>query len=1382
MGQPVSLDDIFARSGLTSAQLAIWFAQKLRPDAPMYNMGSFLLLPPDMSPAHFEQALDAMVQRADAFRTVVREEDGVPQPVVLPAIDYTVEHLDFTSESDPVAALEAWGLEQVHRPYNLAQRLFNMALARIGDDRYVWFIGQHHLITDGVTMDILADRLVAFAALARDGRLDTAPAFPSYADYAAFECSQRRAARERADEVPSTSGGDEPLPPLVFYGREADRDSTETARLAVELGEDRAQALLRLADDPRVTAKTRHASLFNILAAVLFAYLHRVSGNCRLSVGSMHHNRKDPRFRDTVGMFVGALPLQVSVDDGETFLSLIDKVREDALASRRSAPGVVMARQQDHAYDVVINYQVADIIDTLDTPMQTKWVYCGHGVEVLALQVLRFGQANRFRLLLDFGCDVFPETQRPRARDHFLTLLDAALADPANLVAEAPIMPAAERALTLDEWNRTEAPYPDRTTVSDLIARQAERRPDAVAVSCDGVSLTYRELDARANQLAHYLQGLGVKPEGITAICVEKSVEMVTTTLATLKAGGAYLPLDPAYPPDRLAYMLEDSGARVLLTMSHLADRFPDTGAETVCIDTDWDRIEQMRPDAVEDGPTPGSLAYMIYTSGSTGRPKGALIEHRGLCNMMKALIHGFAISEDSVVLQFASFSFDMSVSDIFTALGAGARLCVVPQETVSSLSDLKRLMKEEEATVVVLPPAMLRLLDPDEFPSVRTVVSAGERCPVDVANRWLGRCRFLNGYGPTETTACATLAHCTEHLDEAPPIGRPIANVRTYVLDANGQPTPIGVPGEMYIGGAGVGRGYLNQPELTAERFLPDPFAATPGARMYRTGDLVRYRDSGVIEFLGRTDDQVKVHGHRIELGEIETALDLHPGVKASAVVPRRDNGHHRLVGYIVADSDGDLSPEALRGHLYDRLPTHMVPRQFVFIDALPLTDNGKVDREALPEPESNGNGTGADSRDAHPRTFTEERLATIWRDVLRIDALGVHDSVFDLGADSLAVIQAVDMARHAGLSLDPRDVYHWPTVAGLAAAVDGARTADVHLVPGGAEYPAVVPIKPSGTKPALFCIAPLGGVTFPYYNLLPHFDEDRPLYALQDPGLEDGVPSPESMNELAVYYIEAMRSIQPEGPYLIGGWSFGGLVAFEMACQLEAAGHEVALLALMDTGSVSQNRKANGWLREYSDALKMTAMITFWVFRHGGPYIRDGVYLLLSPFRKKKAGSGPRPSFGEYIRWAWLDVLQRFFLKEAGVAQALPKDSELLKVRQPTIRKIINVSTANAKALRRYVPQQYDGKVTLFKAKNQPIKTRVTSDATMGWGELTSQPVDIRPIDGNHVVIFREPYIRSFAEALRTCVDEISAPSDEAETTGVHEDGAALSRAVPD
>jgi amino acid adenylation domain-containing protein len=691
-----------------------------------------------------------------------------------------------------------------------------------------------------------------------------------------------------------------------------------------------------------------------------------------------------------------------------------------------------------------------------------------------------------------------------------------------------------------------------------LFEAQVERSPEAIALVFEDRELTYAELNSQANRLAHLLIGRGIGPENLVALALPRSAEMIIALLGVLKAGAAYLPLDADYPAERLAYMLRDAQPPCVLTTARIAERLPEGGVQLVLDHPTTAGALAQSPetnpsDAERTGPlSPHNPAYVIYTSGSTGTPKGVVVAHAGIPSLAAASIDHLAITPKARILQFASLSFDVSLSEVAIALVSGATLALPAKEQRTG-EPLARFLRSRGITHALVPPAVLASL-PDDL-SLETLVVGGEPSSPDLVSRWSKGRRMINVYGPTETTVCATMS---EPLSGTivQLIGRPIWNTRVYVLDGGLRPVPVGVRGELYIAGAGLARGYLNRPALSAERFVADPSGA-PGTKMYRTGDLARWRGDGELEFLGRADQQLKIRGFRIEPGEIEAVLLGHPAVAQAAVIAREDRqGDKRLVGYVVAQSGQPADPALLRSHVAQSLPDYMVPGAIMVLEALPLTPNGKLNRKALPVPDFR-TSSGATWR--APRIAREEILCGLFAETLAVPQVGIEDNFFELGGHSLLATRLVSRIRATlGVELPIRSLFEAPTVAELAERLD--------LNTNQKSLGVVLPLRPSGNLPPLFCVHPAGGLSWCYSGLLQYIRADYPIYGLQARSYNQPEIVPQTLQEMVADYLDQIRAIQPGGPYHLLGWSFGGLVAYSLASLLQLQGEQVALLALLD------------------------------------------------------------------------------------------------------------------------------------------------------------------------------------------------------------------------
>jgi len=642
-----------------------------------------------------------------------------------------------------------------------------------------------------------------------------------------------------------------------------------------------------------------------------------------------------------------------------------------------------------------------------------------------------------FEATFEFNTDLFNPATIERLLDHFELLLEAIGTDPAKPVAQLPVMRQEELSQMLQSWNATQAVFPADICMHQWFEQIAARTPDAPALVFEGEELTYAELNFRANQLAYYLHREGLNEEHLIGICMERSLEMAIGILATLKAGCAFVPLDPIYPVERLAFMIEDSNLTLLLSQSALEQQVAAFNVRTIFVDAEWPQIAQENTANLNLPLMPENLAYVIYTSGSTGKPKGTMLQHQGWCNLARAQQLALGVGPGKRILQFSSLSFDASVWEIVMALLSGATLCLTRRDMLLTGQGLAEVLKQERITTVTLPPSVLAVVPESALPDLSEIITAGEACTPDLVARWLDGRKFFNAYGPTETTVCASVFPVLGKLTQNPPIGKPIANFQLYILNPALEPVPIGVPGELHIGGTGIARGYLNRPELTAEKFIPDPFSSVPGRKLYKSGDLARFLPDGNIEFLGRIDHQVKIRGFRIELGEIDAVLAKHPEVVDTLVLVREDRpGDKRIVAYLVPKPGIELSSRELRAYLKKDLPEYMLPAAFIILDEFPLTPNGKIDRRALPAPAQSR--TELESAYVAPANETEIKLAEICKDLLNLQRVGIHDNFFELGGHSLLATQFMSRIREVfEVELPLRTLFESPTIAELAMKI---------------------------------------------------------------------------------------------------------------------------------------------------------------------------------------------------------------------------------------------------------------------------------------------------------------------------------------------------------
>ncbi|MCP4701299.1 MAG: amino acid adenylation domain-containing protein, partial [Gammaproteobacteria bacterium] len=1028
------------RSGdlpLSFGQERMWFVEQLAPGNPAYNIPDAVRFTGSLKPAVLERVFQEILRRHEVLRTAFTMADGKTVQVIaadaalrLPITD--LQRLPAGKQSAEVLRLAR---EEALRPFDLRKApLLRVALLRLALEEYVLLATMHHIVSDGWSLGVFRREMTALYQAYASGAPSPLPELPvQYADFTVRQRkSERRLETQRSYWIQQLAK----LPPLNLP---TDRthppvQSFRGARHAFKFSRRLTAALNEL-------SRQSGASLFMTLLAGFAVLLSRYSNQDDVAIGSPIACRNHKEIEALIGFFVNTLVFRVDLSENPDFRKLLGRVRKlafDAYANQ-DLPFEQLVEELHPQRDLTRNPLVQAVFAFQNTPAPPRLLLRGLRISPLELdnetvrldlEVHLWEIEGELRGHIDYCTDLFDAGTVARMAEHFRNLLEGAAADPERRIWELPLLSATERRRLLAEWNNTDAEYPRNKCIHQLFEAQAERSPDATAAVFQQQSLTYRELNARASQLAHFLRGQGVGPEVLAGICMERSLDMIVGVLGILKAGGAYVPLDPAYPKERLAFMQEDSQVSVLLTQKSLTKRLSSQRVQIICIDTEEKRIFRERADNPVSSVSAKNQAYVIYTSGSTGRPKGVSLMHQGLCNLAMAQIRLFDVQPDSRLLQFASLSFDASIWEIVMALCSGARLCMGSADALLPGPNLLRLLEKQGVTHVMLPPSALAVLPCHHpLPALRTIVVGGEACSPELAASWSEDRRFFNAYGPTESTVCAVAGEYVKGSGKLS-IGRPIANTRVYILDAHLQPVPVGVSGELHIGGVGLARGYLNRPELTEEKFISNPFDEEPGARLYKTGDLARYLPDGRIEFLGRMDNQVKIRGFRIESGEIETMLALHPDVREAVAVVREDTANDkRLVAYVVPDREREIAADMLRDFLKQKLPAYMIPSSFAVLEAFPLTPNGKIDRKALPVPE------GPQRAYVMPQTELEQIIAVVWQEVLSVDKAGIHDNFFDLGGHSLLIARTqARLQDRLAMKIPMVDLFKHPSIHALA------------------------------------------------------------------------------------------------------------------------------------------------------------------------------------------------------------------------------------------------------------------------------------------------------------------------------------------------------------
>jgi amino acid adenylation domain-containing protein len=1275
-------------------QERLWFVCQLDPASPAHHLAAALHLRGQLDLAALGLALSEVTGRHGSLRTRFPSDDGQPRREVTSpgSVEPPVEQMKSDSPEGVERRAIVWATQEAKQPFDLASGpLFRAKLLRLSDDDHWLLLSTHRIVCDEASVGIILVELRQLYVAFSEGR--TSPLGPS-ADYS--ETVRRHRERLADQGLEDLLGFWNPRvgknPPVLELPADRLRPAVQTSRgatVSVVIPPSVVRDLAVLSDSKDRPIPAGLLAAFSVL-------LQRYSGATRLLLGIEVDGRDNQVSEAVVGPLANAVVVEADLFDDLSFTELVRQLSRtlDEALSRRELPFelLIEALKPDRRLSHSPVFQV--LVRTAAPRAHTQqWGKVDVEMIDLDLGVARFDltfvvneRDEGVVCDLEYNADLFDADRILRMGGHLLTLLEAAVANPSTTVRSLPLLTPAERVQQLVDWNDTAAPFPADRCTHELFEEQAKMSPHFVAVQCDGISLSYDELDKQSNQLAHWLRDQGIGPDAPVGLCLERSVNMLVALLGVLKAGAAYVPLDPAYPPDRIAFMLEDVEAKVLLTSSHLLERLSLGDERVLCVDRDWSEVTclpDQRPDPLA---SPSNLAYVIYTSGSTGKPKGVRIPHRALVNLLCSFRDIIAIGVEDAFLAVTSLSFDIAGLELFLPLIVGARVVLATRDEATDGPRLRRLLASSGATILQGTPATWRLLIEAGWEGGTPLVAlcGGEALARDLAASLVARASVAwNLYGPTETTIWS----CAYRLDAPPesavPIGRPIANTEVYLLSPALQPVPVGVPGELYIGGYGLAAGYHHRPDLTGERFIAHPFNEQRDARLYRTGDLASYRPDGVIEFLGRVDDQVKVRGFRIELGEIEANLMKHAAIRAAVVVAREHRGELRLVGYVIPIGGDTPSTADLRAWLSRSLPEHMLPELIVSLSTLPLTPNGKVDRRALPDPEVSGRVRMAARVPASNRE--EEELLEIWQKLLGLnDPIGVTDDFFELGGNSLLAARLLaEVERWFHRQVPLTVLFEDATIEHLAA---GIRKQELDPSP-------LITLQPRGDRPPVFCFHLGPGGMLAMRHILPALGEDQPLVGLMVSALPWVGPD-SRIEDIAAAFVEPVTERQPSGSLYLFGHSLGGLVAYELAQQLEAMGRDIRYVGMADTAcppALCSGRVARIMRR-------FVASAEVW-------------FRCLS-----------RPS-----TWA----TRR---RSGGRQLILPASDKLVPGAATAIEQ-------------RYLPRGYGGRVAIFRTRETAM---LAGDELLGWGPYLTGERETHGLPGDHGSILRKPHVDVLSAAL--------------------------------
>jgi amino acid adenylation domain-containing protein len=1313
---------------LTEAQQEVWLASKLSDTASCaFNESTVFRFRGNFDTEAMIAAFRRIVQRHEALRTIF-DPAGETQ-YIHSSIEFEIPIFDYADMADghrqeKISALLA---ESIRNPFDLERGpLFRAQIIKLSGKDHMMVVTAHHAVCDGRSFDVMVRDLSSTYNVLCEGRPDERPLpdmqFSEYAirqekskDGPEVLIAEKYWLQQFTDSIPVLElPSDHQRPSVKSY---------QGARAAQVLNDTSYSQIKKL-------GAKQGATLFSTLLAAFSILIYRLTGQSELVVGMFAAGHSVRGSRDLVGHCTNLLPLRVNLNGRESFLELLARIKTivlDAYDHQGITFGSLIRR-----FDIKWDPSRTPLVSVLFNidPAIHGMKFKGLEMEYSANPRCAFQFDMGFNLTAyekklicecDYTTDLFDASTIKRWLGHYQALIDNIVENPDQLIEKFPLLTDSERYQIISTWNDTDVKYPKESSVNELFEFQAARVPDAVAVVDQNKTISYNVLDKRSNQLAHFLRSIGVKTETFIGVFMERSIESIVVLLGIMKAGCAYLPLDPTFPKDRIGFMLEDSAAPIILTQTALMDWLPAHQAKAVDFDKDWDIIASYSDHLPEKYAHSSNLAYLMYTSGSTGKPKGVQILHGAVVNFLLSMQQKPGYSEKDILLSVTTLSFDISVLEVFLPLVTGGCTVLVSHEVASDGKLLSESILRHRPTVMQATPVTWRIMlesgwrNDGKFKGL----IGGEQVPSDLCDRLLKQgVELWNMYGPTETTIWSTIKQLTLSQDKIS-IGKPIANTSIYVLDQNLSPVPIGVVGELHIGGDGLARGYLNRADLTAEKFIRNSFSLDPNSRIYKTGDLARYLPDGNLECLGRTDFQAKVRGFRVEPEEIESILNRNAFVKQSAVVVRPDFlDVNQIVAYIVPINGSIPSIPDLRQYLRETLPEYMVPSRFFFLETMPMTPNGKINRKGLPELQ--------DQRDSDlEKSFVasndslEMQLTQVWESILGVKPIGIKDNFFEIGGHSLLAARLfARIDKLMGMNLPLATLFQAPTIELLSKIIR-----DRNWRPS---WSSLVPIRAGGSKPPLFFVHGAGGNVLLYRELASHLGSEQPFYGLQSHGLDGKKPYLTRIEEMATHYIREMRSLQPEGPYYLGGYCLGGAVALEVAQQLSEQGQKVALLSMVETYN---HHSGNGVLPFYYDILHPLQNMKFhW----------DNLWVLaLSD------------------KMIFLSKKTRTAIERMKLSSVIAFSQFARKLRLPIGEKYnhINLTKINDLAHLEYLPKPYNGRIILFRPKKHYAGY---NKEDFGWGEVAQGGVEVHTLPVSPRGTLVEPFVRELAQELNHCIEK--------------------------
>jgi amino acid adenylation domain-containing protein len=1300
-----------------------------------YNIPLDYRVSGDLDIEVLEETLDYLIQRHESFRTIFPKVNGEPVQKVLPSSSANLSVVELGKElKEKIPTLiQQYSLQNASYIFDLETGpLFRFQLLKSGNKEFIFLINIHHIIFDAISLGIFMDEIKQVYSSLMKYETVNLPEIPvKYTDFTLFQ-DQWVKEEEYQYQLEFWKNELSAIPdvlqlPLDFHRPKKTTFNGKEYHFSID--PDLKEKLITL-------SKKSGTGLSMPLLSAFAVLLSRYSSKEDFVLGFPVANRMYPELDLLTGVFINTLPIRFTFPDEIIFSDVVRNTVQKFLSAYENQEipldrlvdelKVKRAMNVNPIFHVLFNY-LKGSANEIHLSGATMHLLKGERISSqfdLTLTVNDYPQ--EIDCVFEYNTDLFREETLARMSGHYLTILRAIAEDENLNIRAIPMLTEKEHNLMLHEWNNTQVDYPSGKCIHHLFEEQVLLTPDSIAVVFENKKLSYSELNEKANRLAHYLVRQGAREGTIIAMCLHRSIDMVVALLAISKSGATYLPLDPIYPKARLGLILDDAKPRILVSESSMSGNLPETDTMTILLDRNEEYSSESSENPGQGNST--NIAYILYTSGSTGKPKGVQIKHHSVINLVCSMGKSLKVTSKDILLGATTISFDIAEMEIYLPLFNGAKLVIASEDTAMNVELLKNKIDETGATLFQATPVTYRMLLLSGWKGKQDMklVCGGEAFSKELARDLLPRCKEVwNGYGPTETTIYSVVRKINPEdcIGEGyVPIGRPIDNTRLFVLNSKLEPVPVGIAGELYIGGEGVSTGYLNLKEMTDERFIPDPFSGNPESRIYKTGDLVHYFPDGNLLYLNRVDSQVKIRGFRIETGEIESAISKFDGIRGNAVIAWVDEqGEKILVAYYVTDKISDINESGLRKYLKEKLPEYMVPSAMVRMENLPLTANNKIDRKALPEPKKSSLSVSKEYLE--PKTPTEKKLAELWSSILKIEKIGILDNFFEIGGHSMiAVTLIIKIEKEFGIRLPLATLFEESNIHKLSKVIENGTHPD--------KWRSLVPLRPVGAKKPIFLVHGLGLNVLLYTTIISYLDPEQPVFGLQAKGL-NGIDKPlGSIEEIASYYISEIMTIESEGPFQLAGYSLGGIIAFEMGRQLTEMGKKVGFIGLLD--AVAEGSVNN--------------IPIFEQIGSKGKYILNYLTWNISYFFRNQD-----ESMFSVIKRRWRGLGK----KVRGLDIKVSKDNRISKGEQNELPKYLHkVHRANLRAARRYILKPYIGTVHLFKAVQQTFY--IPDPVNYGWDKYALGGVIIHEIPGEHSSTFAPPNDKHFSSILQRSLNE--------------------------